>query len=427
MDNSPTRSTSADPNTATSSPAQNSTDTGKDYKPSVPGAPPTYLTEDDGSTYTNLTIDDFDPVVVGSEGHWLTPLTDSDMSAVRPGDDRSWHLGTYKRTETKNATLKIGFWGSEISLYGDRGPTYGAYSLTLDDETPVVESAFYPALATGDAGWLYTFRNLTDEYHELVITNLGTREGLLEGESFLFDYALVKQRVGLKGLPSPINIDIAGADLEKLNETGVWSLNTVELDGSDGNGGFAPEATTIYSTAERGASIAHTFSGTGIGVYGTRNGSHGLYRTTLTSLNTSSVVHDETYNATVQCGLPVPSIFPGCEWHGSVLLYSIANLDPEQRYEIKLENMQERPERAPIGASLDIEFIRVFQTVLSSGAEPGGSNGSSPSLGGGGGGSGNNNSTNTNGARSLLHAEYGMANFVIFVIFGMMMARVWRS
>ena len=86
--------------------------------------------------------------------------------------------------------------GSEIHLYGDTGPAYGAYSLQLDQGTPDLRSAFYPALAVGPAHYLYSLRNLTEGRHELVITNLGTREGLVEGEGFLLDYVLVTQKVG---------------------------------------------------------------------------------------------------------------------------------------------------------------------------------------------------------------------------------------
>ena len=86
--------------------------------------------------------------------------------------------------------------GSEIHLYGDTGPAYGAYSLQLDQGTPDLRSAYFPALAVGPAHYLYSLRNLTEGRHELVITNLGTREGLVEGDGFLLDYVLVTQRVG---------------------------------------------------------------------------------------------------------------------------------------------------------------------------------------------------------------------------------------
>ena len=91
------------------------------------------------------------------------------------------------------------FSGSEIHLYGDSGPAYGAYSLILDDEEPVVDTAFYPALAVGRAHLVHSLTNLTEGRHELVVTNLGNRGDLIEGNGFLLDFAIARQKVGIPG------------------------------------------------------------------------------------------------------------------------------------------------------------------------------------------------------------------------------------
>ncbi|RXW18095.1 hypothetical protein EST38_g7766 [Candolleomyces aberdarensis] len=359
-----TTTSTADPNGSTSSPANNSNSTVPLPVPVLPGGNPSFSTEPD-ATYANVTIDDFSPLftysgTVGAGGDWLSPLTDSQMSAARPVPQRDWFLGTYRRTQTRNATIRIEFWGSEIHLYGDTGPAYGAYSLQLDQGTPDLRSAFYPALAVGPAHYLHSLRNLTEGRHELVITNLGTREGLVEGEGFLLDYVLVTQKVGpLSGEKiTPGVSDVKGNDLGGVNRTGSWSLSSVDDNVVTASGQNANQPKTFYSTTENGASITHSFnSTTAIQVFGTRNATHGVYRATLSSSNSSEPLSSQTYNASAPCDFPGPeaqNVLPGCEWQGSVLKFSAANLDPALSYQLRLENVDNTSK------VFDVDLIRTF-------------------------------------------------------------------
>jgi hypothetical protein len=190
----------APPDASTSSPASNSTSS--DTLPVLPGAAPAFETTGN-VTYANITLDDFSPVLsfsnnsgVALQGDWVTPLTDSDLSAARPLPQREWYLGTYMRTETVNASVTFAFEGSEVHLYGDTGPTYGVYTIQVDDQTPELKTAYYPAQAAGAAHYLASVKNLTEGNHTVTIVNRGTREGLNEGRAFLLDYVIVRQRVG---------------------------------------------------------------------------------------------------------------------------------------------------------------------------------------------------------------------------------------
>ncbi|KAJ3526081.1 hypothetical protein NMY22_g10311 [Coprinellus aureogranulatus] len=433
-----TTSSTAPPATATSSPATNNTSS--DTIPVLPGAAPAYSTTNN-ATYANITIDDFSPILTFSnntgaalKGDWVTPLTDSDLSAARPLPEREWYLGTYMRTETVNASISFVFEGSELHLYGDRGPAYGAYSIEVDDGTPELKSAFYPALAVGPAHYLASVRNLTEGNHTVRIVNWGTREGLVEGKSFLLDYVVVRQKVGpVDGQSEPKISDVTGEDLASLNTTGTWTLVSNPDDVFTAQGLNASQPKVWYETTERRAQLGYEFTNaTAIQVYGTRNGTHGAYTASLSSSNNPSFAPiTNTYNASVPCGLTSSNtttpalnspenVLPGCEWDGTVLMYSSANLDPTSHYALTLENVDED------GGVLGVGLIRTLGLAgeqVEAGSFP-------QSLTGGGGGTGTNGGTGNNGdsgdagQNGALRVGMGMFELVIMVLAWMF---VWRS
>ncbi|KAG2005629.1 hypothetical protein CC2G_002018 [Coprinopsis cinerea AmutBmut pab1-1] len=438
-DGPPTVTSSIDPSQSTSSPADNSTDT--DTRPVFPGSPnspPFFETTDDGVTYTNTTIDDFSPLVVfsgldGEEGgDWVSPLTDSGMSAVRPVPQRQWYLGTYRRTEVRNANVTIEFWGSEIHLYGDRGPAYGAFALTLDNGTPTIHTAFSPERAEGTAHHLHSLQNLSEGKHELVITNLGTREGLNEGSSFLFDYAVVRQRVGVSGRPEPKSFDIyADAFEDRLERNGTWVLHTIADDIPPGPGGAKPE---IYieretlSTTEESATLTYTFRGTGVQLFGGRNATHGRYRATLSTVgDNSTVFHSRVYEAAAPCDFPeaeAENVRPACEWRGRVLKFAAADLDPGLEYELQVENVGGPGGRNRV---FELDSIR----VIGDQPRPGGGGGSGGGNGGGSGGSGDSSGGGGNGdddgetgGAARLNGVDPLVNFMILL---MIFMAFWRA
>lgn len=339
------------------------------------------------------------------------------MSAVRPMEPRPWHLGTYRRTTQVNASFTVTFWGSELHLYGDVGPSYGPYSIEVDGGTPQVRSAHYPALAVGPAGYLDGVSGLSEGRHEVVVRTLPRREGILEAEGFLLDYVLVRQRVGpVVGSLIPGIVDIQGSAMEQAitNRTGTWRSWSVDGDVILPDGRDARQPKTFFATNERGARITHSFSNvTAIQVYGTRNATHGAYRATLTS--PSGRIAD-TYNGTAACDFNGPGtehILPGCEWRGSVLKYAAGGLDPAISYQLSLENADVD------GKEFELSLIReigVEGERLEIGVSPDGTldNPGNATQPGAGGQSGNSGSGTGNGAMARM--SVGMPEvFLMFI------------
>lgn len=358
----PSLTTSSVPVQPTSSPGGNNTDSS--WPPASPAGHPEFSTTSDSVVYTNTTIDDFSPLVSfsNSVSDWVTPLTDSDLSAVRPEMPRLWNLGTYKRTEVRNATVTIEFWGSEIALYGDTGPAYGAYSLSVDGGDPTIHSAFARDRGRGPAHHLHTLEGLSDGRHQLVITALGTREGLSEGSSFLFDYATAKQKIAEPGADRLFaSLDLRADALARVTKNGTWGLERVQDDLQPGEGGVKPAIyfeREAYVTTENLATLTHTFRGSGIQVYGGRNATHGSYSVTLTDVDNSDVAHSQLCNATADCDFPEPgsnNTKPGCEWRGSVLKFAAADLDPSSEWRLQLQNVAQGDK-----STFEVNLIRVI-------------------------------------------------------------------
>lgn len=350
----------------------------------VPKAAPEFVIGADQQTYySNLTIDDFSPLVVYSStdrdsdddawDEWTTfseDVRDDDDDDEKPDAQRQWGLGTYMRTEndqTRNGTIKLEFWGSEIYLYGDEGPAYGVYLLQVDDQTPTVHTAFNAAQATGRSHLLHSLHNLTDGRHELTITAGGGRPGLNEGSGFLFDYAVVRQKVGEMGIVGPVAQDVTSNGLEGLVQNGTWALASLQEDIQPGEGGMKPAifiSRVGLATADDRATLSHKFQGFAVQVYGGRNASHGAYRATLTDTTNNEVVHSKVYPAHAPCDVQnsdgTGTVGPTCDWRGSILKFAAADLDPSVDYDLTLQNLHQNG-----GTALEVDLIRVISTGVS--------------------------------------------------------------
>ncbi|TFK29181.1 hypothetical protein FA15DRAFT_652320 [Coprinopsis marcescibilis] len=413
----------AGPDRPTSAPEPTTSSTPEGpWGPAIPpGNDATFELGEDGVTYyTNTTIDDFSPLVTfnGADGEvdgsdWIRLAQEArESSPTTPANSqRNWFLGTYKRTNTVNSSIKIDFYGSEIHLYGDSGPAYGAYSLKLDDEEAVIGSAYYPALAVGRAHHVHSLTDLTEGKHELVVTNLGNRAELIEGNGFLLDFAIAKQKVGVPGRLRPQAFDTKGEDLSRLSTNGTWAVGNLPGDVPPGEGGLKiaiyVERKAIW-TAENFATLTHRFKGTGIQVYGGRNATHGLYRATLTDTATSTTVHSQLYNASTPCrGLDAGTLIQ-CEWRGATLKYAIADLNPDVEYELGLQNIHDGESRN----LLEVDLIRVFD--LQDAREPGDAGGALPAVPG-------------SGDKSAARKLGAMDPFANLVVLLMSFLAVWRA
>ncbi|KAF6747386.1 hypothetical protein DFP72DRAFT_1174899 [Ephemerocybe angulata] len=368
-----TSTTTADPNGATSSPATATNMTVTHAL--VPEAAPRFDTSSANATYANLTIDSFSPLIVYDPpmsigtGAWHTPITDSRLSEIGTLSQRDWHLGTYMRSEMPNATIWFWFEGSELYLYGDRGPSYGAFSVQVDsDTTKELRSAYTPAQSMGGSSLLDAVRGLSEGRHKVGVTIEGPRTGPVEGSGFLLDYVVVRQRVGTG---QPKISDVRGADLEKLSSWKAWTKDEV----TEQQGQNVTQTKTIVSSSAKGESLTYSFSNaTAVHVYGTRNATHGAYSVSLTSSSPSVVGSTTFYDGSFPCDFPNrTNNLTSCEWRGSVLKHAAANLDPAANYTLKLENT----DVSGGGRIFDVDLIRTFGgngVVLEPGSlAPGGS------------------------------------------------------
>jgi len=380
----------------------------------VPKIAPHFELDADGETYySRLTIDDFSPLVVfGSSGRgdddddlddgdddWTTASEDLSSDGPEPdapnSQERQWGLGTYTRTENderRNGTVKIEFWGSELQLFGDVGPAYGVFMVQVDDETPTVHSAHAMVLATGKSSLMHTLSNLTEGRHEVTITAGGTREGLVEGPGFLFDFAVARQKVGENGIVGPNAQDVTQEGLLGLVHNGTWGLVNLQDDLQPGEGGMKP---AIYiervalETTENGATLIHRFQGFAVQVFGGRNATHGAYIATLTDVASGDRVHSAVYEGGADCDErddDEDTIDNPCAWRGSVLKFAAADLDPSIEYELSLQNVHRGDARV-----LELDMIRVIGTGTTN------TNNVNVGSGGGGAGTGGGNGNGTSG------------------------------
>lgn len=213
------------------------------------------------------------------------------------------------------------------------------------------------------------------------------------------------------------------------------------------------QASPIHSIAVR---LAHhtsngsyltlylTFVATAVQVFGTRNATHGVYRATLSASNSSQPLSSQTYNASAPCDFPgagAQNVLPGCEWRGSVLKFSAANLDPALSYQLRLENIDTTNKVFGVCISsggflsnriltfrcLDVDLIRTFDAYGPfplPGFTDDGSGSSST-----GSGSSNNNGTagSSNSGNGALGRAGGIPAVGEMTLFLMAWLFLWRS
>jgi len=422
----------------------------------VPKAAPQFvLGEDQQSYYSDLTIDDFSPLVTFPNDsdsdddsdddrdnddwdEWTTHWEDvhdsdddddNDNDDVKPiNTERQWALGTYMRTDDddNDRRMKIEFWGSELKLFGDQGPAYGAYSLRIDDQPPTMHTAFQSAQATGRSRLLHDLRDLGEGRHELTVTVGRGQPGNNQDSGFLFDYAVVKQKVG-RERTAPTVQDDTEQELERLVNSGSWRLTDLQEDLQPGLGGVKQEiflSRVGLATTDNLATLTRKFQGSAVQVYGGRNASHGAYRATLTDSTNNRVVHSKVYRAHAPCDVRnrdnTGIVGPACDWRGSVLKFAAADLDPSVEYDLTLQNLHRNG-----GTVLEVDMIRVIGAGGNDNSNTGGTGGSTTGGGtssGGTSGAVEGGSVQTGAGR--MNGIEPMTNF--FVLFMTFLA-VWRS
>ncbi|KAF6750364.1 hypothetical protein DFP72DRAFT_910902 [Ephemerocybe angulata] len=252
---------------------------------------------------TNVTIDDFDTVLVfADQGQWTTP----DPSAKDfNGNDPKYLRGTYHLTEVAGAAVSLNFTGPAIYLYGHTGPRFGSYEIQLDTQT-IIQSAHGAEESTGPT-LLYGAENLTYGNHQLSLKNLGAKGA--EGNAFLLDFIQYTFQA------APAGATIRNVTFEEDNPafsfTGEWGHNTSPAFSGGG---------TTYTHGD-GATATFKFTGSAVYVLGDIKNDHRVYGIKLDGSA------EQFYNGTSGCG---GAFGLTCEQQVPILKYFASNLDQSE-------------------------------------------------------------------------------------------------
>ncbi|KAF6749680.1 hypothetical protein DFP72DRAFT_852259 [Ephemerocybe angulata] len=252
---------------------------------------------------TNVTIDDFDTVLVyADQGQWTTP----DPSAKDfNGNDPKYLRGTYHLTEVAGAALSLNFTGPAIYLYGHTGPRFGSYEIQLDTQT-IIQSAHGAEESTGPT-LLYGAENLTYGNHQLTLKNLGAKGA--EGNALLLDFIQYTFQA------APAGATIRNVTFEEDNPafsfTGEWGHNTSPAFSGGG---------TTYTHGD-GATATFKFTGSAVYVLGDIKNDHRVYGIKLDGSA------EQFYNGTSGCG---GAFGLTCEQQVPILKYFASNLDQSE-------------------------------------------------------------------------------------------------
>ncbi|KAJ7119812.1 hypothetical protein C8R44DRAFT_788889 [Mycena epipterygia] len=213
----------------------------------------------------NVTVDDFDSVLsYADQAAWETP--DPSSSSFNASTSQ-WLMGTYHSTSLTNATVGFNFTGPAIYVFGAAGPAYGSYEVLLDGVTTMKTA--YAASNVSAPYLLYGADNLTYAAHTLTLRNLGKQGADAGGGAFLFDF--LRTTVQL----APSGATVANQTLEEtdpaLKYTGTW--------GSNKSPNFSGGGST-FTNADN-ASVALSFHGSAVYVFGDKKNDHGPYRVVL--------------------------------------------------------------------------------------------------------------------------------------------------
>jgi len=220
---------------------------------------------DASAVNANVTVDDFDSVVsYADQSAWETP--DPSSSSFNANTSQ-WLMGTYHSTNVTNATISFNFTGPAIYVFGASGPAYGSYEVLLDG-TSTTKSAY--ATTNASAPYLlYGAGNLSYSTHTLTLRNLGKQGTDAGGGAFLFDF--LRATVQL----APAGATVANQTLEEtdsaLKYSGTW--------GSNKSPNFSGGGST-FTNADN-ASVAFSFHGSAVYVFGDKKNDHGLYSVVL--------------------------------------------------------------------------------------------------------------------------------------------------
>ncbi|KAK0221386.1 hypothetical protein IW262DRAFT_895121 [Armillaria fumosa] len=269
---------------------------------------------DDSAVNANVSVDDFDSILLYSpdQSVWTTPdPSSSDFNAA----SSQWWMGTYHATETINASISFNFTGPAIYIYGNSGPSYGSYEVTIDSNTTTLSA--YSSNNASEPYLLYGSSALEYANHTLTLKNVGAKGSDGGGNGFLFDYLRMTVQLGPKGA-TVTNKTLQETD-SSITYTGVWGNNTSPA--------FSGGGSTF--TNENLASLSLNFQGSAIYVFGDKKNDHREYNVYLDNGTA------QTFNGTSGCG---GAFGQTCEQQQPCLKFFASNLNGST-HSLKIENL----------------------------------------------------------------------------------------
>jgi hypothetical protein len=219
---------------------------------------------------------------------WTTKINDTDSSIIystigAAGTGPTWFIGSTANSTPKDymddehysdfstipafqiygAAAVVNFTGTGITWIGKIGPLFGIAAYSVDGGTPVGFDAYNPTLVAQHNNVIVS--GLANGSHSLKI------EVTQSNNAASSDYYQVIDAFKITGSPLPLDQGaVAGWDSPELSFSGTgWTCGPA-LDGTDLSGGHC------YSF-DAGASIAWTFTGSLIEVYGRPDAENGIF------------------------------------------------------------------------------------------------------------------------------------------------------
>jgi hypothetical protein len=187
-----------------------------------------------------------------------------------PGCAPSTPNNSYRYSTGYGAIATIRFTGTQINVFGIKGPTGGQAAFSVDGGVPVAVDTFALPLAVS---LVYSSGALTSGAHVLQITNLHTRNAASTGFNVGFDRAEVVTDPVPPPPPPPVGTALTiedtaiGTGNNQVSYTTGWMPCT---------GCVLSHNNSIYYTSGTGAVATVRFNGTQIDVYGLKGPANGF-------------------------------------------------------------------------------------------------------------------------------------------------------
>ena len=130
------------------------------------------------------------------------------------------------------------FTGPAVFIYGYAGPSFGSYEVQIDSTSTVLTA--YAANNASTPYLLFGANNLTYAFHQLVLRNLGAKNGDAGGNEMLFDFIQTTVQLAPAGCVlstwTPVRLNwrpyratVSNTTYEETNSaltyTGTWGSN----------------------------------------------------------------------------------------------------------------------------------------------------------------------------------------------------------